>query len=175
MSCISEIVSFVANLCTIAAFVIAVILWRTWKKQQNYSFTRDKIFEAELAVSKLHTAQINYFSKHYEYKLKDIPATKVIDPQYYQRIFREAEQLVQSLSVEYDLAIHSLRVLEVNYSEDEIISFIMIESYYMDFVNQINQCEDTESLIKFYWTAISQMVETRKKASKHLASIRKDL
>ena len=173
---IGEAISLIANICTIVAFIIAVHLWLTWKKQQNYSFERDKIFEAELAVSKLHTALMNYISEHYNYKLKDIPSSTVIDPPYYQHRFREAESLIQSLSVEYELAIHALSVLEVAYSKDEIISYFMLDSYYMDLVKQINECEETESLTQLYWKKmIPEMMSKRSKASKHLANIRKGL
>lgn len=173
---IGEAISLIANICTIVAFIIAVHLWLTWKKQQNYSFTRDKIFEAELAVSTLHTAHMNYVSKHHAYKLKDLQTTEVIDPPFYQQLFREAEQLVQSSSVEYDLAIHSIRVLGVNYSEEEILSYVLLENYYMNFVNQINECESVQELSKLYFEKIApEMIETRNGASKHLKIIRVNL
>ncbi|WP_171076860.1 hypothetical protein [Acinetobacter baumannii] len=40
-----KIISLLANIATILGAILAFVVWSTWKEQQNYSFTRDKIFK----------------------------------------------------------------------------------------------------------------------------------
>lgn len=46
-------VSLVANFATIIGLFIALRVWRTWRKQQNYSFIRDKLYEQEQCLANL--------------------------------------------------------------------------------------------------------------------------
>ncbi len=40
-----KIILLLANIATIFGAILAFVVWSTWKEQQNYSFTRDKIFK----------------------------------------------------------------------------------------------------------------------------------
>lgn len=172
MKC-SEILSLVANLCTIAAFAIAFYVWWTWKDQQNYSFTRDKIFECELVTNKVHTSLMKYINEFYSYKLKDIPSKKPIDPPYYQAIFRNCENEYKPLLNSYDIALSTLFILKIKFSSEILINYKFLENEFDGYINELSKAETTEELIHLYWNSIlPKMQDNRKKALEHLEKLR---
>lgn len=172
----TEVISLTANVCTILAFGVAAHLWWTWKKQHNYSFTRDKIFEAEIAISKLHTAHMSYVHEYFEYKLADLKTNEVFDPPYYQQKFRDAQNSIDKYANEYDVALHSLSVLDVGYPKDKIKNFMKLDSFYTSYMNKLNEFEDTETLTAYFWDkALPEMQDSRKQAIASLTKIRKEL
>jgi len=66
---IQQWASFIANIVTILSvlgLLISILGWVFWKKQQNYSFIRDKLSEQELCLTNLllsfQSTMENYFS-----------------------------------------------------------------------------------------------------------------
>lgn len=69
---IFDIFSLISNICTIAAFGVALYVWLTWKVQHNYSFVRDKLFEVELAAYDYFEALEGYCNIRYRMKIDQL-------------------------------------------------------------------------------------------------------
>jgi hypothetical protein len=59
--------SLLANICTIIAFLFAIVIWREWKAQENYSFIRDNIFELELKSAYSYITMIQLMTCYFNY------------------------------------------------------------------------------------------------------------
>lgn len=173
---ISNIISIVANLCTIAAFGIAVHLWRTWKKQQNYSFTRDKIFEAEIAVVKLYTVLMQLVELNYKHKLQVISFSQTPPPEYFKNLIDDLNFQVVDYLKAYDLAIYTLEVLDLDYSNEVLIHNQILYNSFHVYMEQMHFKTTTENLIEYFWNVVTpEMINKKKTAMKHLAELRKSI
>lgn len=171
-----SVISIVANLCTIAAFAIAVHLWRTWKKQQNYSFTRDKIFEAEIAVVKLYTVLMQLVELNYKYRLQVISFSNTPPPEHFKNLIDNLNIQVIDYLKTYDLAIYTLEVLELDYSSEVLIHNQILYNNFHAYMEQMHFKTTTENLIEYFWKDVTpKMFDKKKLAMTHLSELRKSI
>lgn len=122
MSCF-DIVSLIANICTIAAFCVAVHVWLTWKKQQNYSFKRDKIFEVEFAISKMYSTLETYYEQYKILKAAYMANNSIpLDPRYIHQQLKELDIEFEKNLSRYTEAVYSLEILEIEIPENLFIN-----------------------------------------------------
>lgn len=135
----SNFISNFAELCTIAAFFIALIVWITWRNPQNYSFKRDKIFEAEFAVSKMYSALEFYYEKYKVTKAEYIcNNSRPLDPRYLHQGLLELEAEFQKCINGYIEALYCLSILEVSQPKEFFFSKKEIQEEKDRFLIELN-------------------------------------
>ncbi|WP_336151165.1 hypothetical protein [Acinetobacter ursingii] len=173
---ISELVSLLANICTVIALVLAIYLWSTWKKQQNYSFMRDKVFEAEIAVAKAYTVLMQLVEYDYNYRLQLINMSNTPPPEYYKNQRDNLNLQIENYLKEYDFAIYSLEVLGLGISKDILINYQILQNNFGNYMDQVRFKKTTEELINYFWnSAIPEMQDRKKNAMTHLSKLRKSI
>lgn len=121
MTCF-EVISLIANVCTIIASWIAFQVWRSWKKQQNYSFKRDKIFEVEFAISKMYSTLETYYEQYKIIKAAYIANNSIpLDPRYIHQQLKELDIEFEKYLSRYTEAVYSLEILEIEVPENLFI------------------------------------------------------
>ncbi|MCW1515634.1 hypothetical protein NYZ00_16370 [Acinetobacter baumannii] len=171
MSC-SEILSIVANLCTIAAFVIAFYVWWTWKDQQNYSFVRDKIFESELAIIDILTSLSNTTQIYGECKRIYLVNKLNSDPQFLREDFKASEAEFKQYAYKYKAAINKLIILKVPFDRNIIIDFEHLLSKWDNYKKEIHGAENAVQLQNTITKILSEIKELNKESLKHLSCVR---
>lgn len=168
----SEILSFVANLCTIAAFVIAFYVWWTWKDQQNYSFVRDKIFESEIAIIDIFTSLSNTIQIYGECKRIYLVNRVNADPQFIREDFKaSAAQFKQEL-YKYKAAINKLKILNVPFDRKIVIDFEDLLSKWDTYKKEIHEVKDTDKLESIINKILAEITELSEESRSHLSDIR---
>ncbi|MCK4088384.1 hypothetical protein HCY58_15200 [Acinetobacter radioresistens] len=118
-----EVISLIANVCTIIASYIAFHVWRSWKKQQNYSFKRDKIFEVEFAISKMYSTLETYYEQYKIIKAAYIANNSIpLDPRYVHQQLKELDIEFEKNLSRYTEAVYSLEILEIETPENFFIN-----------------------------------------------------
>lgn len=170
-----EWVSLLANIGTIIALVIAAITWWTWKKQQNYSFVRDKIFECELVFAQLLTCLENYF-EIFEREVpfhpnrlntKNLELTNVL-------LNRTREKL-EPLWLEYELALYSLDVLNVNYARENLSNRSIYESRFKSYIQKFSDCKTGAEVKDISFIVFGSLAEDKRNGLNELRRIRNGL
>ncbi len=140
-----KIISLLANIATILGAILAFVVWSTWKEQQNYSFTRDKIFECELAFAKLITAIENYlriYEKEVPFSRNRINRTNL---ELTNVLLGEARKELDQLWGKYEIALYSLEVLNIKYKKECLANVSVIqnrlEKYKQTFNNSLTSEE----------------------------------
>ncbi len=171
--CLFESIALVSNIATIMGFLIALHLWVNWKKQQNYSFNRDKIFEAEIAVSKAYTSLMNYMQLTYEQQLRKLEKSMVVDQNSHQALLEKTVIDIKENLNNYDLAVHTLSVLNVKYTKEILINKHFLNNQFMSYCEQMHYKKTSKDLIQYYWNdVLPEMQSKRSLATKHLADLR---
>ncbi|PJG67812.1 hypothetical protein [Acinetobacter seifertii] len=125
MGC-EQIISITANVITIIGGCLAFYVFWTWKYQQNYSFVRDKIFECELVYTRSITTIHHYMEIYKDEFPFDVNRINRNNLELTNVRLAETKRILESLWSEYDLALYSLNVLEINYNIDLLPNFIAI-------------------------------------------------
>lgn len=168
----SEILSIVANLCTIAAFVIAFYVWWTWKDQQNYSFVRDKIFESELAIIDILTSLSNTTQIYGECKRIYLVNKLNSDPQFLREDFKASEAEFKQYAYKYKAAINKLIILKVPFDRNIIIDFEHLLLKWDSYKKEIYGAENAVQLQNTITKILSEIKELNKESLKHLSCVR---
>lgn len=168
----SEILSFVANLCTIAAFVIALYVWWTWKDQQNYSFVRDKIFESEIAVIDIFTSLSNTVQIYGECKRIYLVNRLNADPQFIREDFKASAAQFKQEIYKYKAAINKLKILNVRFDRKIIIDFEDLLSKWDTYKKEIHEVKDADKLESIINKILAEITELSEESRSHLSDIR---
>jgi uncharacterized membrane protein len=172
---IASIFTMLAASATLYAVWLAHTAWRTWKTQQNYSFSRDKIFECELIVNKLTSTLINYITGYYHYRLK-VVNNEFVDKKEYMQLFENQGKENNRLLLEYDLILESLDILKIDCDEKIIINRLFVAYNFDKYVSQINKCKESKELVTLYWQQLlPEMQSFRKEMLKELKKKRENL
>jgi len=168
----SEILSFVANLCTIAAFAIAFYVWWTWKDQQNYSFVRDKIFESEIAIIDIFTSLSNTIQIYGECKRIYLVNRLNADPQFIREDFKASAAQFKQETYKYKAAINKLKILNVPFDSKIIIDFEDLLSKWDTYMKEIHEVKDADKLENIINKILAEITELSEESQSHLSDIR---
>lgn len=119
-----DIFTLIVDLCTIAAFVVAFVAWKNWKKQQNYSLTLDRIFELEVALNAYFSLELALIEiemehvKQYQTQNKFLrwPILLYLDRFKNKFRYKSIENKIHS----YNDALSTLQILDVQYDATKI-------------------------------------------------------
>lgn len=141
-----DYLSCIANVCTILGFGIACRVWYTWKKQQNYSFTRDKIFDLEFSTSSIYSVFIEMIISYTRVKVGYLQDDIRYDPLYHSAIERKIINLKEKLDV-YERGLVNLKLLELKYRESELPSKDEVDIFFKKCTDSLNHCKTKEDLV----------------------------
>lgn len=135
-----------ANICTITGFILAVCIFLTWRNQQNYSFTRDKIFEAEIIVKKIENSFKNYLEIKTNFLLgKNDPG---FDSDYTKKRLSVMEENSVELLTEYSNVLSALEIINVKFDKEILIDEFALSANLGRHIRDINEAQDSvDSLI----------------------------
>ncbi|NNP75518.1 hypothetical protein A7P54_03675 [Acinetobacter sp. Ac_3412] len=91
----------------------------TWKKQQNYSFKRDKVFDLELIINKIKGIEIAYLDLYTSHLLTLAKQQNPSSLPHQLTIL--SNDLLLAIN-EYSTAKEALDIINVNYNKGKIIS-----------------------------------------------------
>lgn len=173
MSC-TDLISLIANICTIAAFAVAVYVLAIWKKQQNYSFERDKIFELELAADQLFKESIYYIIT-----IRDLIESRSrgnSDKDFFEKELRLRLTNWQACLKQYDLKLSSLNVLLINFDKEILESAVKIGKYFDDIVDKMYAESNPQKAVNDFDAIYLQQANiARNLVLKHLREIREKI
>ncbi|RZG47028.1 hypothetical protein [Acinetobacter wuhouensis] len=169
-----EFISLIANICTIVGFFVAVHLLCIWKKQQNYGFERDKVFELELATDQLFKESIYYIITK-----RDIIKARLegnFDRIYFENEMRLRLTNWQICLKEYDLKLSSLNVLKKNYDKEILVTATQIQNHFDEIVDKMHNELDAQKAIQdFDQKYIIQANVAKELVLTHLREIREGI
>ncbi|WP_151859405.1 hypothetical protein [Acinetobacter nosocomialis] len=143
MTC-EQYISIAANLMTIIGGLLAFYVFYNWKKQENYSFTRDKIFECEVIYARLLTSIQNYIEIYKEEVPFSPNRLNKTNLELTNVLLAEVRKTIDPLWNEYELSLYSLRVLEVNYNIEKLPNFIALNGQMKRYIDFLNKTETKE-------------------------------
>ncbi|WP_353166093.1 hypothetical protein [Acinetobacter sp.] len=168
-------VALLANIGTIIALIIAFVTWITWKKQQNYSFVRDKIFEVELVYARLLTSMQNYlniFKDELPFKPNRI-AIEAID---ITNVFlREHREDINKYTSQYEDALFRLYILEVKYKEEFVANHSIIHSRFDRYISKLKECKTEEAVLLLHQEFNQLLVDEKMKGLEELQRVRREI
>lgn len=119
-----DIFTLIVDLCTIAAFIVAFVAWKNWKKQQNYTLILDQIFEFEVALNAYFSLELALIEiemehvKQYQAKNKFLrwPFLLYLDRFKNKFRYKSIENKIHS----YNDALSTLQILDIPYDTSKI-------------------------------------------------------
>ncbi len=114
-----DIFTLIVDLCTIAAFVVAFVAWKNWKKQQNYTLILDQIFEFEVALNAYFSLELALIEieiehiKQYQSKNKFFRWPIMLYLDRFKNKFRYKS--IENKIHRYNDALSTLQILDVKY------------------------------------------------------------
>lgn len=149
MNCF-EIISLIANVCTILAFLAAFYLLMIWKKQHNYSFARDKIFEVELIYAKLLTSMEGYLV-YYKDEFPFPPNRIGLDVLDITNVFLKRYRAeINEYAIKYEEALFALSILNVKYNKDLVVEAFIAKSHFEKYLEQIRSCTTKDEVLSLH-------------------------
>lgn len=145
-----DIFSLIVDLCTIAAFIVAFIAWKNWKKQQNYTLILDQIFAFEVALNayfSLELALIEIEMTHIQqYQAKNrfmrLPLIFYIDRFKNKFRYKSIENKIHS----YNDALSTLQILDVKYDQTKIQNAAHYEHQISRLYQQLDRLRSVEEM-----------------------------
>lgn len=174
MTCV-ELISLIANLCTIAAFGVALHVWLTWKKQHNYSFVRDKVFESEIVVIDTYTSLVCTIQVYIECKRIYLVNNLIGDPQFLREDFKKSEALLYREFYRYKAAQTKLNSLKIKYDPDILIDYECLHLKWGDYKTQIHAVDNEHDLGLILKIILKELDILAEKARQHLSCIRYEI
>ncbi|HEM7759342.1 hypothetical protein [Acinetobacter baumannii] len=160
MTC-DQIIAVVANVITIFGGFLAFYVFKSWKHQQNYSFTRDKIFECELIFSRLLVTIEQYMEIYKDEVPFERNRLNNTNLELTNVLLAEVRKKLDPLWNEYELAQYSLYVLNVQYNRDKFPNFITLNGEMKRYIDTLNKTKTKIEVGKEY-SFIRKSLKTRK-------------
>lgn len=95
-------VSLIANLATILGLIIAFRVWRTWRKQQNYSFIRDKLYDQEQCLANLLISFAVSMDDYFSLREKELSAKNEQEIENARKVFELSYNTFKNNSYMYE-------------------------------------------------------------------------
>lgn len=115
-------VSLIANIATIVGLILALVVWCTWKKQQNYPFIRDKLSEQELCLANLLLSFQSTMENYSSLRKRELSAANN----------REIEEVRKKFELSYDALKANSSRYDVNHIFISNLAFKKITGYQVD-------------------------------------------
>ncbi|TCM65767.1 hypothetical protein EC844_1144 [Acinetobacter calcoaceticus] len=119
-----DIFTLIVDLCTIAAFVVAFIAWKNWKKQQNYTLVLDKIFEFEIALNAYFNLELALIDIEIEHVNQYHQNSKIFRWPFFFTVDRFKNKFrykfIENKIHSYNLALSTLEILEVQFDATKL-------------------------------------------------------
>lgn len=145
-----EAFSLVVDLCTIAAFIIAFIAWKNWKKQQAYTLILDHIFAFEVALNSYFSLELALIEielehiKQYQAQNRFIrwPFVFYLD-RFKNRIrYKTIENKIHS----YNDALSTLQILDIKYDQTQIQNAAHYEHHISCLYQELDQSRSIDAM-----------------------------
>lgn len=170
-----QYISIAANVMTIIGGFLAFYVFYNWKNQENYSFTRDKIFECELIFARLLTSIQNYleiYKDEVPFSQNRINKTNL---ELTNVLLAEVRKTIDPLLNEYELSLYSLSVLEVNYNIEKLPNFIAPNGQFKRYIDLLNKTETKEQAAETYLFIRESLITTKTYGLTELKNLRNKL
>lgn len=174
MTC-EQYISIAANLMTIIGGLLAFYVFYNWKKQENYSFTRDKIFECEVIYARLLTSIQNYIEIYKDEVPFSPNRLNKTNLELTNVLLAEVRKTIDPLWNEYELSLYSLRVLEVNYNIEKLPNYIALNGQMKRHIDFLNKTETKEQVAETYLFIRESLITTKAEGLNELKNLRINL
>lgn len=145
MTCV-ESVSFLANIATVLGLIFAIYVFFQWKRQSDYSFNRDVIFESELATLDTYAALITTLQIYSECKKIYLVNGNDQDPQYLRQDYIESKKQLDLKIQRYQENLVKLHISNINLNLNIILSKEDITTKLASFITEIHAIRSPEEI-----------------------------
>jgi hypothetical protein len=174
MTCM-EIISLLANIATLLGFIFALYVFFQWKRQSNYSFNRDVIFESELATLDTYVALITNVQTYSECKKIYLISGNDQDPQYLRQDYIETKKQFDLKIQHYQENVVKLNIININLNTSVFLSKEDIVNKQEGFIAKIHAISDPEEIPQKLNDIILEISLLSNNATKFLSKTRKNI
>lgn len=175
-----QVVSLLANISTVIALFMAIILYLKWRKQQNYTFIRDHIFDLEKSLSQTYLLLVDAMTKYHsfcELELQNESSSKI---ETQEKIYQESYNLFLKNSLSYQANYNLL--FNINGRHEFFINPIRLDSICPDLDSEFKKFQlfaknetDIDSLKIYFSNEIQNINKGFVQALVHMGEIRNSL
>ncbi|WP_336948649.1 hypothetical protein [Acinetobacter junii] len=145
MTCI-ETISLLANIATLLGLIFAIYVFFQWKRQSDYSFKRDVIFEAELATLDTFAALITTIQTYSECKRIYLVNGNNQDPQFLRQDYIEKKKQLDQKIQTYHENLVKLNISNINLDESIILNKNNMISKFESIITDIHAINNPDDI-----------------------------
>lgn len=175
-----QFVSLLANISTVIALIMAIILYWKWRKQQNYTFIRDHIFDLEKSLSQTYLLLLDAMTKYCSLRILELQNESSSKIETEEKKYQESYNLFLKNSFSYQANYNLL--FNINGRHEFFINPIRLELICPDFDYEFKKFQssakdetDIDSLRIYFSNEIQKINKVFVQTLVHMGEIRNSL
>ncbi|UOG18706.1 hypothetical protein [Acinetobacter sp. PK01] len=175
-----EYVALFSNICTILAFILALILFIKWKRQHDYSFIRDHLFDLEKSFFEAHVLHLTVMVKYCSFRIFELQnenSSKIeIEEKKYQESYDQFKNKYWSYQTNYNLLLNMDRNSEffINPLRLSLINSDL-DYKFNEFKLSVDNKTDIDDLKEYLSDEVEKLRKSAVEILVYMGDIRKDL